>query len=199
MHTTSRALCVNVCAIRGLKFGVIGKLLSGKEVQSGRPKGEEAWKSSFDSFDSDSPSPSSPPPSSKSFSNFPPPTTGERQPVSTPGRTGAERWQEVATKRGWFRFPPSGLVPCLGQSRKILSHSLPWLGRFDFLFQSGGAAKGETGMEDLEDLRFSQRGGGGGWRIFEQRFSRFGVMDGERILVGIAVSELFLFWKKNRE
>lgn len=48
----------------------------------------------------------------------------------------------------------STLRPCT-----LVSKNLPQPGRFDFLFESGGAAKGETGrMEDLEDLRFLKRG-----------------------------------------
>ena len=141
----------------------------GRKRSSIWPAEGEAWKSSFDSFDSDVPT-SSPPPSSKSFSNFPPPSLREgaggdnhhrsnRQSQFTPsfpsGRTAAERWQEVATKRGWFRFPPSGLIPWSGPVSKNLTQP----GRFDFLFESGGAAKGETArMEDLEDLRFLKQG-----------------------------------------
>lgn len=140
----------------------------GRKRSSIWPAEGEAWKSSFDSFDSDSP-----PPRHHLLPNLSPTSLplaygaeggdnhhrSNRQSQSTPsspsGRTEAERWQEVATKRGWFRFPPSGLVPWSGPVSKNLTQP----GRFDFLFESGSAAKGETGrMEDLENLRFLKRG-----------------------------------------
>lgn len=161
---TRLALCVNVCAIRGLKFGVIGKLLSGKEVQSSRPREKLAGKALLTPL-----IPTQPPPFPHPLPNLSPTfsssSIGGDNHRSNQFQTLPPWTDELGLKDGkrlqreevGLGFHLQALIPRLGQSRKILP-SPAWKIR---LFVPQVVAQSGRGRRILRICGFSNGGWGG--------------------------------------